>query len=481
MPSAGSEGTPGLRIPHRSTEGTAVSNGTSHIRHKTSGVIPRRSAVRAAVIALTLSLGALTPAGAAGQPADRAVVEAVEQHAHRLRTTEPGTPGRDLTALVALAQDASIVGVGEATHGSRELFQLKDRIFRQLVTKAGYTTFSLETSWSSGVRLDQYIRTGQGDLRQIMREEFQGSYADWNNEQFLNLFTWMRAHNRDAAPGEQVRVMGNDVNDADPRQYERILAWTAEHRPALLPELRRRYAALLALPAGMGERTKKWLAMPQEERKALDRDASAVYRLLERSGAADPWVLQEARVIAQMTSVLSLDLLDPVAGAEANRLRDRAMAENTVWWQRHTGGKVLVSAHNAHLGYESAFPASHPVVQGAYFRELVGREYLAVGTTIQSGEYWATDTRTGEPGVFSTGPAAPGSNEHTLDRVRHRDYYVDLRRVKRDPAAARWLDGARPTFVVPSGYPSEPLDVSLGRSFDVLVHLHHVQAMTHPR
>ncbi|MFF2022188.1 erythromycin esterase family protein [Streptomyces sp. NPDC058171] len=88
----------------------------------------------------------------------------------------------------------------------------------------------------------------------------------------------------------------------------------------------------------------------------------------------------------------------------------------------------------------------------------------------------AMDDRTGQYGVFSTGPAAPGSNEHTLDRVRHRDYYVDLREAGRDPAVGGWLSGSRPTFVVPGSYPNEPLPVSLGRTFDVLVHLHRVRA-----
>ncbi|GGZ60721.1 hypothetical protein GCM10010387_63000 [Streptomyces inusitatus] len=351
-----------------------------------------------------------------------------------------------------MAEDVNIVGVGEATHGSKELFQLKHRLFQHLVQKNGFRTFSLELHWSAGVRLDTYVRTGQGDLRQIMRDEFQFSFEDWRNEEFLALFTWMREHNRTATPDRQIRVMGNDIGDVGREQYERIFTWAAQHQPALLPELRKRYAALLALPHSMGERMRALAGKPAAERRAVDADARAAHRLLEQADTKDLWVLQEARVIQQVTTVYGYVGNGPADEAESNRHRDRAMAENTAWWQRQTGNRILV------------------------LRELVGHEYLAIGTTIHSGEYRAMNRDTGQYEVFSTGLAAPGSNEHTLDKVRHHDYYVDLRKAGRTPAVGGWLDAARPTFVVPGGYPSEPLPVSLGRTFDVIVHLNHVRA-----
>ncbi|MGV9312367.1 erythromycin esterase family protein [Streptomyces sp. NPDC003691] len=407
--------------------------------------------------------------------AERAVVSGIERRAHPLSSAAPGGPSGDLTALSRMVKGATIVGVGEATHGSKELFQLKHRLFQHLVEKNGFRTFSLEVHWSAGARLDAYVRTGRGDLRQIMRDEFQFTFEDWRNEEFRALFTWMREHNRTAAPDRQVRVMGNDIGDVGREQYERILTWAARHQQALLPELRRRYAALLALPHSMGERMQALIAKPAAELRSIDADARAAYRLLEQADTKDPWVLQEARVIQQHTAVFTYEG-SPAEQAEANRHRDRAMAENTAWWQRQTGDRILVSAHNAHLGYETPDATTHPKVQGAFLRELVGDEYLAIGTTIHSGEYRAMNTETGRYEVFSTGPAAPGSNEHTLDKVRHHDYYVDLRTAGRTPAVGNWLNGSRPTFVIPGSYPSERRSVALGRTFDVIVHLNHVHA-----
>ncbi|WP_432096981.1 erythromycin esterase family protein [Streptomyces sp. bgisy100] len=76
---------------------------------------------------------------------------------------------------------------------------------------------------------------------------------------------------------------------------------------------------------------------------------------------------------------------------------------------------------------------------------------------------------------FTVGPAAPGSNEHTLDRVRHRDYLLDQRTAA--PAARNWLATARPTLSIGTVYPElSKFDIPLLPSHDVLIHLHRVTA-----
>jgi erythromycin esterase len=42
--------------------------------------------------------------------------------------------------------------------------------------------------------------------------------------------------------------------------------------------------------------------------------------------------------------------------------------------------------------------------------------------------------------------------------------------------AGPWPNTARPTFVVPGSRPDERQDVALGRTFDIVVHLHRVNA-----
>lgn len=124
-----------------------------------------------------ITMGSADATGTAGTAfgAERSPVRALERAAHPLRTTEPGGSTADLRALSAMVGDAEVVGLGEATHGSHEFFTMKQRVFRHLVETKGFTTFALEMSWSGGLRIDDYLQTGEGDARRLAEEVFANS------------------------------------------------------------------------------------------------------------------------------------------------------------------------------------------------------------------------------------------------------------------------------------------------------------------
>lgn len=144
-----------------------------------------------------------------------------------------------------------------------------------------------------------------------------------------------------------------------------------------------------------------------------------------------------------------------------------------VEWQERTGSKVMLSAHNGHLGYVSADPGHYPKVQGAFLRDRLGAGCVSVGPTFDRGSFNATGPD-GTVRHWALGPAEPGSNEENHDRVRYRDYLLDLRSV--GSPARQWPATARPTRSIGTDYPDGPYDVALAPAHDVLIHLHRVEA-----
>ena len=65
----------------------------------------------------------------------------LRQHAIPLKTVEAGCGFDDLQPLKPVIGSARIVALGEATHGTREFFQLKHRLLEFLVTEMDFTTF----------------------------------------------------------------------------------------------------------------------------------------------------------------------------------------------------------------------------------------------------------------------------------------------------------------------------------------------------
>ncbi|WP_433331442.1 erythromycin esterase family protein [Spirillospora sp. CA-294931] len=423
-----------------------------------TSTMPRRSML-AAFLAITGSVAVAPPVLAAGDP-----VPELRRHARPLASTAPGGDLGDLAPLGRTVGGAGVVGLGEATHGSREFFTMKHRVFRYLVEKKGFSAFSLEAGWSSGVRLNEYVVSGKGDPRAIMREEF-GELAPWNVQEYLDLLRWMRAHN--ATHPDKVHFTGNDLNfpSLGRELIGKVTDFVKAHRPDLLPQVESRYRRLQAAPAG-----NPYLDLPPADRKVIADQAAEVLSLVQRL-RPDRWTAQHARSIAQTTRFLAFDLKDREEIPKAMLYRDRVMALNTAWWHEQTGEKVLLSAHNGHVTYVPDDAENYPKTQGAFLRDRLGEGYVNIGFTFTRGAFNAQNseevwTR------FTVGPPAPGTNEETLARVSASDYYLDLRRL---PAGARnWLRQARLTRSIGTGYPEDPYRIALARSYDGLFHLHDI-------
>ncbi|MFF4668057.1 erythromycin esterase family protein [Streptomyces sp. NPDC001282] len=419
----------------------------------------------------------LVPGAAQAAPADtvgakRNPVRALEQAAHPLRSTEPGRNTTDLRALGAMIGDAKVVGLGEATHGSHEFFAMKERVFRYLVEEKGFTTFALEVSWSAGLQIDEYVHTGKGEAREIAKETLANS--PWDREEFVSLIKWMRNYNRNH-PDRMAHFMGDDigapaVSDAF---FGRVTDYVKQNHPGTLPQLNKLYTGLRPIDDVFA-----YLKKPLVERQRLATQAQRALELISglkgSGGDAFDWAEQNARSIAQTTKFLTLNPEDPESNAAAQRFRDEVMAQNVSWWQRRTGQKVLLSAHNDHVAYVASNPEAYSKTQGSFLRDTMGKNYLPIGFTFNQGSFLSKDAALGGEWKKFTVPAAkPGSNEATLDKVRYRNFYLDARNA---PAPVRaWLNTARPTLNVGTQFPEEPRDTAIAKSFDVLIHLHEVR------
>ncbi|MGH3242568.1 MAG: erythromycin esterase family protein [Spirillospora sp.] len=426
----------------------------------------RTTTLFVALVAVLPALAVQHPARADVDP----VVRAIESNAHPLRSTEPTGGQDDLRPLGEMVNGATVVGLGEATHNSREFFTMKHRVFGYLVREKGFRAFSQEVHVAAGLRINDYVLHGKGDIRQIMDEEFQGGTGLWNTREYLDLFRWMRAYNMRHGGGLQ--YVGNDVDYPGEELFARVDDYARRHDPTLLPRLARLYQGLRPT-TDMETWMQKYPQRPLTERRALAERATRAVELLRRQDA-DAMTLRYATFISQVATIYSYDLNDQAELLRAVQYREQAMADNTVWWSHRTG-RTLLSAHNGHVAYGNSRPQYPYRIQGDLIREQIGRGYVNVGFTFYRGAFNASPPEGGPLRRVTVGPAAPGGNEHTLDKVRYRDFIFDTRTA---PAMARtWLAQARPTRDIGAEYPDQhqPI-VALGTFYDIIIHLHQVHA-----
>src|SRR5260221_957232 len=88
----------------------------------------------------------------------------IQQNAIPLKTVEPGGSDADLQPLQSLVGNASIVGLGEETHGTHEFFTMKARPVEVLLSRMRSNTFIMQNHWVTSLLIEPYINGVQGKL-----------------------------------------------------------------------------------------------------------------------------------------------------------------------------------------------------------------------------------------------------------------------------------------------------------------------------
>jgi erythromycin esterase-like protein len=195
-----------------------------------------------------LFLGALVGFGIPALVAQQneSPIDWVRAHAIRLSTVEAGHGFADLQPLEGVIGDARIVSLGEATHGSREFFQLKHRMLEFLASRMGFTIFSIEANMPEAYRLNDYVLNGTGDPAALMRGMY---FWTWDTEEVLAMVRWMRAFN-ESGKG-RVQFTGFDMQTPTVAA-ENVRTFVAKYEPAYLPPLAEATTAATRLTAAQG-------------------------------------------------------------------------------------------------------------------------------------------------------------------------------------------------------------------------------------
>jgi len=118
------------------------------------------------------------------------VTEWIANQAIPLSTVEARHGFADLQPLKKALAGARIVGLGEATHGTREFFRLKHRLLEFLATEMGFTIFAIEGDMAVASRLNDYVLRGEGDPKKLLGSLY------CNHEEVLDMIHWMREFNQ---------------------------------------------------------------------------------------------------------------------------------------------------------------------------------------------------------------------------------------------------------------------------------------------
>jgi erythromycin esterase len=169
-----------------------------------------------------------------------------KQNSYPIKYIEPGNGFADLQLLKKTLRNVNVIGLGEATHGTREFFKIKHRIIEFLVTQMNFTAFVLESSYAACQPINDYILYGKGDRATVLTGQ---GYTPWDSEEFSDMVDWMRAYNKNVLEEKKIRFYGMDLwyNGLG---RERVLAYLEKYAPEKIAFADSLFLALSSEEAG---------------------------------------------------------------------------------------------------------------------------------------------------------------------------------------------------------------------------------------
>lgn len=375
---------------------------------------------------------------------------------------------QSLPPFDTLARRVRVLGLGEATHGSREMADLRFALTRRLVERHGYRVVAIEASSARLASLEPYV-AGRVPPGPAIDRAF--SSGIWIGRRALReLADWARSWNA-AHAADPLRLVGVDPQDSAPLREELARFLTRAYGPALSEvwapvdrDLAEADAQTFVFgDSGVNQATRQALF---ERVAALELDAALLER---RFGRAEVDSAQRAaRLLARFA-----DFNAPGGGA-ARHGRDWYMATSLLEALAAgppPGPKAVFWGHNAHVSAPPGRPeAARPA--GALLRDALGCDYGAFGITFGEGAFLAQVPN--DPQDRLQASSLPPSPEISIDAMLATIFGPRRGALAAWPCAPEhadappWLARAQPMHWVGGLYDPKSLPSASLRSYNLL-------------
>lgn len=423
----------------------------------------------------------------------RSIIDALQQEAQVL------DPDGSIDRIIERIGDASIVLLGEATHGTHEFYRIRAEISKRLISEKGFDAIAVEADWPDALRASRFIQANPAAAG-TTADNALGAFERfpqwmWRNTDVVELLSWLRMHNMQCADDrDKMGFFGLDLYSLR-GSMDAVVRYLSTVDPEAARRARSRYACFDHLaddPQRYGYAASFGMRKDCEDEviRQLVEMTTDAQRLIEAGehGSADEFFFaqQNARV-AQNAEAYYRAMFQ--GRNESWNLRDRHMAETLEALRGHIiekkgrRPKIVVWAHNSHLGDARATEmGEHGQLNlGQLVREQYGtKESFLLGFTTHTGTVTAASDWDAPAETKIVRPSHPDSYERIFHDSELRRFIVPLRASPRLHALLeeQRLERAIGVVYLPeSERVSHYFHASLSKQFDAVIHIDETRAI----
>lgn len=353
----------------------------------------------------------------------------------------PFNSPKDYSALLDDIGDASLVLIGEATHGSHEFYQVRASITKHLIEEKGFQVIAVEGDWPEVHNINTYIKAQSPSMDEYKALAAFDSFPSWvwYNYDILEFVRWLRNYNDQLIDTHaKVSIYGLDLYSFH-SSMKIVIAYLEKHDPKAAELARVRYQCLrnyakepvnyaYAVQDGMvpGCKGKIYeqliellkIELQQREEPGTDLDEQL-------------YITQSAKVVVGAESYYGALLKGPEI---TWNLRDKHMMETVgtlrQFYQNTLGyvPKMIIWAHNSHVGDARTTQTAHrkEINIGQLAKQQYKDDCYLIGFSTYTGEVTAASTWGGHTERKEVRPALPGSYEHIFHQLELPNFLLFL-------------------------------------------------------
>jgi erythromycin esterase-like protein len=400
----------------------------------------------------------------------------------------------DYDVLLDLIGDASVVLLGEASHGTHEFYRERARITRRLIEEKGFRAVAVEADWPDAYRVNRWVRWVGDDstAREALGDFQRFPRWMWRNTDVLSFVEWLRRYNERLAPDRRAGFYGLDLYSLF-SSIEAVIGFLEQVDPEAARRARYRYgcfedfnedsraygyAAEFGLTRSCEDQALQQLL--ELQRKAAD--------LSQRDGQIPEDEFFHAEQNARLVKNAEEYYRTMFRGRISSwNLRDQHMAETLEallghFERQRRPAKVVVWEHNSHIGDARAtsMGESGEWNVGQLTRERFGDEAFLVGFTTYTGTVTAASDWDEPAERKRVRPGMSGSWEALFHEIGHPTFLLPIRgrTLERSPLDQVRLERAIGVIYRPdTERVSHYFEARLSRQFDALIHCDHTRAV----
>ena len=294
-----------------------------------------------------------------------------------------------------IPKNISILSIGEAAHGCKEMQELKLSVFKEMVEKRGFTAFALEADYGECAEINRYIEGGEGSAEEMVQKF---AFPIYHTKEMAELISWMREWNESAPEEKKIRFYGFDMQDPE-GSYDFLKDYSLSHKLTTEEEFSKNLDCIkgenfslneknageaIAFLDSLKEKVEESPEEVQTERgnTADEQDVTEKQASNDNQDSTEKKEFQERQDFLMELNTVRQAAETWLSKEDSPVLRDRDMEENVKKIleieQKIGSGKLVISAHDGHIQKENPIYNS----MGVLLTKDFGEAYYAIGTDV---------------------------------------------------------------------------------------------------